>query len=183
MPANDAAAFRVFLRTQGLEGRWTGEPQRIDSDEIRSVYSGLRFYYTYAREPLPPGAPMPDLIAAYDKARAEYLNRSLRITVGIDDQRKVRAFRNAEDFNLELRPLRNSSDAAVAAAAILSLMNEPGCAPRVIEARQIHVQQNAGAFVCQLHDLPGVRGEVDFSRSGKCVRVQKQSATARQFPP
>lgn len=182
MPAADANAFQSYLTAQRLTERWSGPPTAITSDEIRRAYPGSRFYFTYQREPLPPGAPLPELIAAYDKAHAEYRKRSLQITVGIDQSHDVHPFRGADDFNHNLMPVRTAEDAGIAAAAILSLMNEPEAPPAVIAAHQIRVERAGDAWLCRLQGVPNRRGEIAFDASGKCVRVAKQSTAPREVP-
>jgi hypothetical protein len=182
MAQRDAAAFRSYLAAHGLTNRWQGDPQPIDSPEIRTAYAGLRFYFTWQREPLPPGAPLPEGLAAYDAARNEYRKRSLRVTVGINTEHQVRVYRSAPDFNVGLMPVRNDEEAQIASAAIISLLNTRDASPAAVAARQIDVEHSSGNWICRLRGIPTLRGEVVFVASGRCVRAEKEPTTPRQVP-
>src|SRR4051794_18560018 len=96
---DDQRFFRDYLSRSGMSELWTRGALRIDSPELRQAYPGLRFYYTYQPEPLPPGAPMPEALTRYNEAREKYRAQSLRLTVAIDDAGVVRALRTPADFN------------------------------------------------------------------------------------
>lgn len=182
--AADNAAFRTYLAEHGLADRWQGEPARVDTPEIRAAFRGMRFYYTFKNPPLPPGAHTAELIAAYDRAMDEYRHQSLRITVGIDQQGRVHAFRAAEDFNHGLLAVKTDDDARTAAAAILSLMGTQEASPGAISANEINVTNSATGWTCRLsQQRRGIQGSVNFDRAGRCVSAAKSLNYSRPLPP
>lgn len=178
------AAFKTYLAANQLDARWQGEPTAIESPEIRAAYPGRAFYFTYAAPPVPPGAPMPAVLARYEQAMAEYRKNSLRMTVGIDAAQTVVSVEKAEDFNQGLAPVKTDADARAAAAAILSLINSDTVRPAVIHASEVNVTQTAAGWTCVVKQQPkGIDGTVVFDRSGKCISTSKELNYALQTPP
>ncbi|MDQ6808571.1 MAG: hypothetical protein M3Z64_03985 [Verrucomicrobiota bacterium] len=186
MAANpaDGPIFHRYLAAKGLAARWTGEATPITSAEIRAAYPTLRFYYTFKHPPAPPGAPMPDLLEAHQRAIENYQQHSLRLTVGIDEGEHVYPFRSPEDFNVGSRPVKSDEDARTAAAAILSLMGTEQVSPGVISAQEVSATKSEAGWRCQISQKPqGVQGEVTFDLAGRCTSANKSLNYSRPIPP
>ncbi len=181
IPADDLGIFRRYLAKHGMADRWEGEPTPLSSAEIRRAYAGQRFYFTFRRPPSAPGAPLPQILARHQQEMAAYRRHSLRITVGIDQQQNARAFRSPPDFNAGLMPVASDADAATAAAAIASLLNDQDSSPVVVAASQIRVTRLASGWSCRLDDAQ--KAVVEFDLGGKCLRAEKRPARAWIQPP
>lgn len=182
--AGDASVFRAYLLEQGLAARWTGDATPLASEEIRAAYPGFRFYYTFKQPPPPPGAPLPEVIEAHERALEEYQKHSLRLTAGIDERGLIHAFRTPEDFNAGLRPIKSDEDARIAAAAILSLIGSEQVSPGVIPAREVGVTKNGAGWACLLAQKPrGIQGFVTFDLNGRCTSASKSLNYAPPVPP
>lgn len=177
----DLAAFRNFISTSGLAGQWQRLPARIDSPEIKRAYPNHRFYFTFERSPTPPGAPLPDLLAQHDEAVRNWQRNSLRLTVAIDASGKVRALKSPQDFNAGLMAVTNDAEAAVAGAAIASLLNEHDVPPAPLSATDARVAKTADGWTCRIDSQ--VSASVSFDRAGKCIRATKALARPRLSPP
>lgn len=179
------SAFQNYLTTNELEERWTGdEPLRqLDSPELRAAYGDRQFYFTFKAAPLPPGAPMPELIERHKREMAEYQKQSLRLTVGFDSAQRVAPFQKADDFNAGLMPVKSDADAKIAAAAILSLIGNEQVAPKAISANEVAVTATDSAWICSVQQKRGIDGKVVFDRSGKCVSASKRLNYVPPTPP
>ena len=189
LPAEpDAAAvssFRSYLRANRLDARWQADDplRRLDSTELRTAYGDREFYFTFKGAPLPPGAPVPEVIAIHNRALDEYKKHSLRLTVGIDKARKVNRYEKAEDFNAGLMPVKSDSDTKIAAAAILSLIGNEQVHPAVIAANEVTVTATEAGWTCRVSQKRGVDGTVVFDPSGKCVSAKKALNYIPPMPP
>jgi len=179
----DLDVFHDHLVKNQLASRWDGTPTRIDSDEIRRAYGDRRFYFTFKAAPLPPGAPLPDLIEIHTRAMQEYQKHSLRITVGIDNKQRAATFRTAQDFNLGLMPVKTDEDARIAAAAILSLIGNDQVYPAVINAREVSVTRTESGWTCLVTRPRGFDGKVIFDPSGHCISATKNLNYVPPMPP
>src|SRR5215475_11105046 len=64
---SDITQFQSYLQVNKPGKKWQTGPSRIDSEEIRKAYGNLRFYYVYSSPPMPPGAPLPELLEEYER--------------------------------------------------------------------------------------------------------------------
>ena len=180
----DASIFHTYLIENGLAGRWAGDAIPLTSDEIRSTYPGLRFYFTFKSPPPPPGAPLPEVIAAHERAMEEYQQHSLRITIGIDERGHVHPLRTPEDFNVGLQPVKSNEEARTAAAAILSLLGAEQASPGALSAKDVSVAHSEGGWSCHLSQKPqGIQGTVTFDAAGRCLSASKSLNYTRPVPP
>lgn len=179
----DLAVFHDHLVKNQLANRWDGNPTRIDSDEIRRAYGDRRFYFTFQEAPLPPGAPLPDLIEMHKREMQEYQKHSLRITVGIDNKQHAATFRTAQDFNLGLMPVKTDEDARIAAAAILSLIGNNQVYPAVITAQEVSVTRTESGWTCLVRRTRDFDGKVILDSSGHCTSATKNLNYAPPVPP
>jgi hypothetical protein len=179
----DHEAFRDFLIANKLTGKWQGPPQRLDTEELRKAYPGRRFYYTFVSPPLPPGAALPELIEAHRKATQEYLKRSLRVSVAIDEQGKVTALREPADFQVGLMPVNNERDASLAAAAILSVAVPEQYPPSRVTVKELSVRGTGKGIVVSVSRKQGFDGSVEFDRFKRVTKVTKQMNYVQPVPP
>jgi hypothetical protein len=179
----DLAVFHDHLVKNQLASRWDGTPTRIDSGEIRRAYGDRRFYFTFQEAPLPPGAPLPDLLEMHKREMQEYQKHSLRITVGIDNKQHADTFRTAQDFNVGLMSVKTDDDARIAAAAILSLIGNDRVYPAVINAREVSVTRTQSGWTCLVTRPRGFDGKVIFDSSGHCTSATKNLNYVPPVPP
>ena len=176
-----AQAAQGFIAANRLDERWQGDPLRqLDSAELRAAYPRQEFYFTFKAPPLPPGAPMPELIEKHKAAMAEYKKHSLRMTMGVDAAQNVAAFQSAADFNHGLMPVKNENDAKIAAAAILSLIGNDDVYPEIVGADKITVTAGPSGWTCALKQARGFDGTVVFGVNGSVVSAAK---TLNYVPP
>ena len=55
----DVTKVEEYLKEKHAGKKWQTGPARIDAEEVRAAYGGLRFYYVFSPSPVPPrgGAP------------------------------------------------------------------------------------------------------------------------------
>ncbi len=183
LDATDVARFHEALAEKGMSDKWEGDPMPLASEELRSAYPGMTFLYTFKPAPLPPGAPMPELIAAHQRAMEAYEKKSLRITMGINDKGFARAFKTPADFNVGLRPVTTDKAAQVAAAAILSLMDVDDVGPSAISAADVSVTKSSEGWTCRVSQARGIKGTVTFDGQGHCTSATKALNYSVPVPP
>ena len=181
--AADAQAFRETLAAKGLTEQWSGEPQALSSDALSKAYPGTRFFYTFKPRPLPPGAPMPELIAEYKAKMEEYRKDSLRIAVGIKQNGTAVAYQTAKDFNVGLVAVKSEESARTAAAAILSLMDGDQIAPAPVPVEDVKVEKTENGWSCRVAQTGGIAGRVFFDEKGQVTQVAKGLNFTPPTPP
>jgi hypothetical protein len=183
----DLATFKEFLVATKQDARWQTDPLPLTSAEIAKAYPNRRVYFTFARPPLPPGAPLPELLERYKKQLEEYQKRSLRITVTIDEDNQVAAMREAKDFNAGLMPVKTDEDAMTAAAAILAmahLTSGGNVSPGPVNAKEVTVTRTAsGGWTCVVKKQRAFDGTVSFDAAGKVIGVTKMMNYIEPLPP
>jgi hypothetical protein len=179
----DFAAFRTYLKTDKLDARWQGDPQRLDGAVLRTAYPDRRIYFTYASPPLPPGAFLPELVKAYQARLEEYKKMSLRVSVLIDGEQKITLLNKPEDYNAGLMPVRNDEDARIAATAILSVCNADRAAPAIFPSSKVEVKKTDDGWTCSVKIPMGFNGTVMFDAKGKCTSLVKQVNFIQPLPP
>jgi hypothetical protein len=179
----DITAFRAYLKSEKLDGRWQGDPQRLDGPVLRTAYPERRVYFTYASPPLPPGANIPDVIKAYQRRVEEYKTMSLRLSVLMDGEQKITPLNKTEDYNVGLMPVRNDEDARIAATAILSMCNADRAMPAVFPSSKVEVKKTDEGWTCSVKIPMGFNGTVTFDAKGKCTTVVKQVNFIQAPPP
>jgi hypothetical protein len=128
---------------------------RIDSEEIRKAYKKQRFYYVFSSPPLPPGAPLPDLLEEYQRKLVEYQKQFISLTISIDEQGRITPYHKAEDYNLGLMKITTDEDAKIAAAAILSLYGSDRVGPGSVAAKEVTLTRGEKGWSCSV--LPAER--------------------------
>ena len=153
--------------------KWQSGPTPMDSAEIRRAYSNARFYSVYSSPPLPPGAPLPELLKAYEEKMVEYKKQFVSLTIRIDAQDTMTPLYEAEDYNQGLMRVTTDEDARISAAAILSLYGSDRVGPGIVRAKEVTVARSENGWTCSVFRENAFQGEVVFDRDGKCVSMTK----------
>src|SRR5215510_5181792 len=119
--AADLTRFRNYIEEVMPGKKWQSGPTPMDSAEIRKAYGQARFYSVYSSPPLPPGAPLPELLEEYKRKMDEHQKQFISLTIRIDEQEQMAPLYEAEDYNQGLMRVTTDDDAKICAAAILSL--------------------------------------------------------------
>jgi hypothetical protein len=179
---DDLATFKQYLEKNHKGKKWQTGPARMDSKEIQKAYPDLRFYYVFSSPPLPPGAPLPELIERYKKAMEDYRQNHISVTVALGKD-GVRPLTNkAEDLAKGLMAVKGEDDAKTAAAAVLSICPEGGLAvaPGVMPLDAVKVEKTDKGWTCTAR-RQFLSGTVTFDTDGKLTGVQRQSTVP--LPP
>src|SRR5687768_1214495 len=71
----DLDAVKEYLKQKYPNKKWQLGPKSISSDAIKKAYGmEVKYFYVHSSPPLPPGAPLPDLIKAYQAKYKDYLD-------------------------------------------------------------------------------------------------------------
>lgn len=179
----DFTAFRAYLKAEKLDGRWQGDPRRLDGPVIRAAYPERRVYFTYNAPPLPPGAISPETQKLFQQRFDEYRKNSLCLTVTMDADQKITPLKGAADYNVGLMPVRNDEDARIAATAILSMCNADRAPPAIIPSSKVEVKKTDEGWTCSVKIPMGFDGTVMFDAKGKCTKMVKQVNFIQPLPP
>ena len=179
--AADLTRFRNYMEEVKPGKKWQSGPTPMDSVEIRRAYSNARFYYVYSSPPLPPGAPVPELLEEYKRKMDVYQKQFISLTVRIDAQERMTPLYEAEDYNQGLMRITTDEDARISAAAILSLYGSDRVGPGVVTAKEVTVARSENGWTCSVFRENAFRGEVVFDKDGKCVSMSK--VYAGSLPP
>jgi hypothetical protein len=174
-PKKDIEAVKQYLAKNYAGKKWQSGPTAMDSDEIRKAYGKRRFYAVVSKPPLPPGARLPELIAAYQKQLKEYKD-FISLTVSIDDKGTIATLGQPADYNNGLMKVASKDDARSAAAAILSLHPSEGLGTiGKIAAADLTANETDKGWTCQGTKLSQYHVEVVFDKAGKCTQITKRS--------
>lgn len=172
----DLEAFRAYLKEHYREKKWQTGPTRIDSDEIRKAYPGQRFYFVFSAPPLPPGAPLPEVLKSYQKRMEEFRKDYLALTVRIDAAGKISALQKAADYNAGLMKVATDEDAKIAAAAVVALCGQDRVGPGAVAANEVRVTKNEQGWTCTVSKPRTYQATAAFDPAGRCLRVSKHYA-------
>jgi hypothetical protein len=171
--AADLTRFRNYMEEIKPGKKWQTGPTPMDSEEIRRAYGKARFYSVYSSPPLPPGAPLPELLKEYEQKMDEHRKQFISITVRIDEQERITSLYEAEDYNQGLMRVTTDDDARICAAAILSLHGSDRVGPGIVTAKEVTVTRIENGWSCSVFRENAFRGEVVFDKDGKCVSMKK----------
>jgi hypothetical protein len=171
--AADLTKFRYYMEEIKPGKKWQTGPARMDSEEIRKAFEKLRFYYVYSSPPMPPGAPLEELLQEYELRMAEYQKQFISLTVKIDEQGKTTPLYGAEDYNLGMMRVTTDEEARICAAAILSLYGSDRVGPEIVAAKEVAVTRSELGWSCKVLRENAFQGEVIFDKDGKCVSMMK----------
>jgi hypothetical protein len=172
--AADLTRFRNYLEEIKPGKKWQTGPAAIDSEEIRKAYEKQRFYYVFSSPPLPPGAPLPELLEKYEQEMDEYQKQFISLTIRIDERGKITHLHEEGDYNQGMMRVTTDEEAKICAAAILSMYSsDDRVGPGIVSAKEVAVTRSEKGWSCSVHRENAFQGEVIFDRDGKCVSVTK----------
>jgi len=171
--AADLTRFRNYMEEVKPGKKWQSGPTSMDSGEIRRAYGNARFYSVYSSPPMPPGAPLPELVKEYEQKMEEYHKQFVSLTIRIDEQERMAPLYEAEDYNQGLMRVTTDDDARICAAAILSLYGSDRVGPGIVAAKEVTVTRSENGWSCRVFRENAFRGAVVFDRDGKCVSMTK----------
>jgi len=169
----DLTRFRNYMEEVKPGKKWQSGPAHMDSVEIRKAYGKMRFYSVHSSPPLPPGAPLPELVEAYEQKMGEYQKHFISMTIGIDEQERMAPLDEVEDYNQGLMRVTTDEDARIAAAAILSLYGSDRVGPEIVSAKEVIVTGSENGWSCSVFRENAFRGQVVFDKNGRCVSMTK----------
>jgi hypothetical protein len=169
----DLARFQNYMEGSKPGKKWQSGPMLMDSEEIRRAYGKARFYSVYSSPPMPPGAPLPELLAAFEEQMEKYQKQFISMTVRIDGQENVASLYAAEDYNQGLMRVTTDDDARIAAAAILSVYCAERVGPGIVSAKEVNVTRTENGWTSSVFRENHFRGEVVFDKDGKVVSMTK----------
>jgi hypothetical protein len=173
--AADFTRFRNYIEEAKPGKKWQTGPTLMDSEEIRTAYGKARFYSVYSSPPLPPGAPLPELLEEYQLKMDEHQKQYVSLTIRFDEQETMVSLYQAEDYNQGLMRVTTDDEARICAAAILSLYCAERVGPGIVTAKEVTVTRSENGWSCGVFRENAFRGEVVFDKDGKCVSVTKVS--------
>jgi hypothetical protein len=171
--AADLTRFRNYMEEVKPGKKWHSGPTPMDSEEIRRAYSNARFYSVYSSPPLPPGAPLPELVEEFKRKLEEHNKQFISLTIKIDAQERMTPLNEAEDYNQGLMRVTTDDDARISAAAILSLYGSDSVGPGIVTAKEVRVTRSENGWLCRVFRENAFWGEVVFDKDGKCVSMKK----------
>jgi hypothetical protein len=170
----DLAKFRNYIEEIMPGKKWQTGPALMDSAEIRKAYEKQRFYYVFSSPPMPPGAPLPELIAEHEEKMKEYQEHFISLTISIDAEGKITPLHDEEDYNPGMMRVTTDEDAKTCAAAILSMYSsDPRVGPGIITAKEVTVTKSGSGWSCSVHRENAFQGAVVFDSDGKVVSATK----------
>jgi len=171
--AADLTRFRNYMEEVKPGKKWQSGPIPMDSEEIRMAYGKARFYSVYSSPPLPPGAPLPELLAAYEQKMNDYHKQFISMTIRIDEQETMAPLYEAQDYNQGLMRVTTDDYARICAAAIMSLYSADRVRPGIVTAKEVTVIRSENGWTCSVFRENAFRGSVVFDKDGKCVSMTK----------
>ena len=169
----DLTKFRNYMEEVKPGKKWKSGPTPMDSAEIRMAYGKARFYSVYSSPPLPPGAPLPELIEDYRQKLDAHQKQFVSMTIRIDEQETMAPLYETNDYNQGLMKVTTDDDARICAAAILSIYCSERVGPEIVSAKEVTVTRTENGWSCSMFRENAFQGEVLFDKDGKCVSVTK----------
>src|SRR5207302_3853910 len=128
----------------------------------------------YSSPPLPPGAPLRDLLERHRQAMEDFRKNFISLTV-MSSKDGFQPLRTPEDFNRQLMAVKSDDDAKVAAAAALSLYAGSGhsTGPVIVTADQVKVEKSDKGWTCTAQKPNAFQGTIRFDPDGKLISVGK----------
>jgi hypothetical protein len=153
--------------------KWQTGPTLMDSAEIRMAYGKARFYSVYSSPPLPPGAPLPELLEEHKRMMDEHRKQFISMTIKIDERETMAPLYQAEDYNQGMMRVTTDEYARICAAALLSLYYSDRAGPGIVSAKEVTVTRSENGWSCSVFRENAFRGEVVFDKDGKIVSMTK----------
>jgi hypothetical protein len=173
----DFAKFQSYLEENKPGKKWQTGPARMDSEEIRKAFGKARFYYVFSSPPLPPGAPLPELLEEHQLRMKEYQDKFISLIMRMDEEGRITPLHEEEDYNLGMMRVATDEDAKICAAAILSMYSsDDRVGPGIVAAKEVTVTKTGNGWSCSVHRENAFQGEVLFDKDGKLVSATKTYA-------
>jgi hypothetical protein len=173
----DLIKFQSYLEENKPGKKWQTGPARMDSEEIRKAFGKARFYYVFSSPPLPPGAPLPELLEEHQLRMKEYQDKFISLIMRMDEEGKMTPLHEEEDYNLGMMRVATDEDAKICAAAILSMYSsDDRVGPGIVAAKEVTVTRSENGWSCSVHRENAFQGEVVFDKDGKLVSATKTYA-------
>ena len=170
----DLAKFQSYLEENKPGKKWQTGPALMDSEEIRKAFEKARFYYVFSSPPMPPGAPLPELLDEYNQRVEEFQKQFISLTIKIDEQGKITPLHEEEDYNQGMMRVTTDEDAKICAAAILSMYSsDPRVGPGIVTAKEVAVTKTEKGWSCSVIRENAFQGTVLFDSDGKIVSATK----------
>jgi hypothetical protein len=170
----DLTKFQGYLEENKPGKKWQTGPALMDSEEIRKAFEKARFYYVFSSPPMPPGAPLPELLDEYNQRVEEFQKQFISLTVKIDGDGKITPLHEEEDYNLGMMRVTSDEDAKICAAAILSMYSsDPRVGPGIVTAKEVAVTKTEKGWSCSVIRENAFQGTVLFDSEGKIVSATK----------
>jgi hypothetical protein len=170
----DLTKLRNYIEEIMPGKKWQTGPTRIDSDEIRKAFEKQRFYYVFSSPPMPPGAPLQELLEEYKEKLEAHQKQFISLTMSIGEEGKVTPLHDEEDYNLGMMRVTTDEDAKICAAAILSMYSsDPRVGPGIVSAKEITVTRSESGWSCSMLRENAFQGTVVFDSDGKVVSATK----------
>jgi len=170
----DLAKFQSYLEENKPGKKWQTGPARMDSEEIRRAFGKARFYYVFSSPPMPPGAPLPELLEEHQRKMVEYQEQFISLTMRIGEEGKITPLHEEEDYNQGMMRVTTDEDAKICAAAILSMYSsDPRVGPGIVAAKEVTVTKSEKGWSCSVLRENAFQGEVLFDSDGKLVSATK----------
>src|SRR5215510_16318249 len=77
----DFTKVRNYIEEIEPGKKWQTGPAFMDSAEIRKAFGKQRFYYVFSSPPMPPGAPLQELLDEYKLRLDEYQKQFISLTI------------------------------------------------------------------------------------------------------
>ena len=170
----DFTKVRNYIEEIEPGKKWQTGPALMDSAEIRKAFGKQRFYYVFSSPPMPPGAPLQELLDEYERKKKAYQEEYISLTMSIDEQGKITPLHEEEDYNLGMMRVTTDEDAKICAAAILSMYSsDPRVGPGIVTAKEVSVTKTESGWSCSVLRENAFQGTVVFDSDGKVVSATK----------
>lgn len=178
-------AVKDYFKAENPKKKWQTGPTEIKGEAVKKAYGEkTRFFFVFSTPPLPPGAPLPELIKDFEARSKDYRENFISAVLRVDDAGKVVPVGGKpEQFNDELMAVAGEDDAKVAAAAVLSLFASEGGPPGDVKASEVKVSKTDKGWQGVVNRKDEYEGTVDFDAKGKVTGVVKNSTAPVLIPP
>lgn len=168
----DLRRVKAYLATAHRGRTWDLGPTQVDGEAIRAAYGrSVRFYMVHSNPPLPPGAPLPELLRAHEAAASRHARDKVSLVMSVDGAGRVGPMRKAADFMRGLRRPRTDADRRTVAAAVASLTAGRYAPAGEITAQQVDLVREGEGWIGTGMKERARLVSVELDRRGRVIRV------------
>jgi hypothetical protein len=164
--ADDTAAVRSFLARAHPHRHWDSGPTRVDSESIRKVWPGLRFFVVRSNRPLPPGAAIQENIERYQQAMQRLEREMLDATVAVNARGAVRELARPHDYDVGRARIRSEADVRLVTAALADLQGSGG-----VDPSSVTVERQDGGWHTQVITASKLVVMASFDAKGRVMQT------------